>query len=205
MRMGAGVALTALLLAGCAGTPASRTARLEPLPAAPARPVQTAALPPPSEANPAAMAEVGSSAESVTRNTVVGSWRLAGGGGGMPANDGTPRVWFSVLTPGNGLRIEHVALAYDHAAAARDMRAAGLEGYAAALETGSWPSCDVLPPAERKAAGAPLVPGAVTWRRGDAHEPAWPAPAAPARLDSGKFRDPAVTAKGEPRARVALN
>ena len=131
-------------------------------------------------------------------------WHNAGAVG-MPANDGTPRVWFSVLTPGNGLRIEHVALAYDHAAAARDMRAAGLEGYAAALETGSWPSCDVLPPAERKAAGAPLAPGAVTWRRGDAHEPAWPAPAAPARLDSGKFRDPAVTAKGEPRARVALN
>ena len=86
MRMGAGVALTALLLAGCAGTPASRTARLEPLPAAPARPVQAAPLPPPSEANPAAMAEVGPSAEAVTRNTVVGSWRLAGGGGGCQLN-----------------------------------------------------------------------------------------------------------------------
>jgi hypothetical protein len=69
----------------------------------------------------------------------------------MPAHDGTARVWFSLLTPRpGGIRIEHRALAYDHAAAARAMRAAGLaEGYAAALETGLWPSEDVLPPDER--------------------------------------------------------
>src|SRR5918912_1262126 len=112
-----------------------------------------------------------------------------------------------LLTPeAGGLRIEHVALAYNHAAAARDMRAAGLpEGYAAALETGLWPSCDVLPPAELKAAGVPLAPGSLTWRRGDLREASWPAPAAPIRLDPRKFRDPAVTAKGEARARVALD
>ena len=138
---------------------------------------------------------------------VVGGrlWHNAGAVG-MPANDGTPRVWFSLLTPGNGLRIEHVALAYDHAAAARAMRAAGLpEGYAAALETGLWPSCDVLPPAELKATGVPLAPGSLTWRRNDLREASWPAPAAPIRLDPRKFRDPAVTAKGEARARVALD
>jgi len=35
----------------------------------------------------------------------------------MPANDGTPRVWFSLLLPtAEGLRIEHPALEYDYAA-----------------------------------------------------------------------------------------
>ena len=34
---------------------------------------------------------------------------------GMPANDGTPRVWFSLLMPmEDGLRIEHRPLSYDH-------------------------------------------------------------------------------------------
>ena len=44
------------------------------------------------------------------------------------------------------------------------MRAAGLaEGYASALGSGVWPSWDVLPDAERSAAGKPLVPAAVLW------------------------------------------
>ena len=44
------------------------------------------------------------------------------------------------------------------------MRAAGLPaGYADALETGLWPSLDVLPPAERAAAGRPIEAGAVLW------------------------------------------
>lgn len=84
---------------------------------------------------------------------------------GMPAHDGTPRTWFSVLTPGrDGLAIEHVALGYDHMAAARRMRAEGLpEGYAACLETGLWPSEDVLPDAERAAAGRPLTLAPQLW------------------------------------------
>ena len=85
MRMLVGVALTALLLAGCAGERAYRTARLEPLPAAPARPVQAEPLPPPSGGT-ASMAEVGRSAENVTRNTVVGTWRLSSGGGSCQLN-----------------------------------------------------------------------------------------------------------------------
>ena len=89
---------------------------------------------------------------------------------GMPANDGTPRVWFSVITPETGSRrlaIEHAALAYDHAAAAAKMRAAGLpEGDADALSTGQWPGCDVLPPPGRHAQGLPLDPNRVRWNRG---------------------------------------
>jgi predicted phosphodiesterase len=85
---------------------------------------------------------------------------------GMPANDATPRVWCSILTPtGDGIAIEHVALRYDHAAAAAKMRRARLPaGYADALETGLWPSCDILPPPERSARGRAVEPGSTMWR-----------------------------------------
>lgn len=84
---------------------------------------------------------------------------------GMPANDGTPRGWFSVLRPGSdGLRIEHRPLSYDWAAAAAAMRAAGLaEGYASALGTGLWPSLDVLPERERARSGIAIRPWETTW------------------------------------------
>ena len=84
---------------------------------------------------------------------------------GMPANDGAPRVWFSVLTPQDaGLRISHHALTYDHASAAAKMRAADLpDGYADALLSGFWPSLDVLPEAERRATGAPLQENEIFW------------------------------------------
>jgi len=99
-----------------------------------------------------------------------GLW-LNAGAIGMPANDGTPRVWYATLEPqppdlGGGLRAAIHALDYDHAAAARKMRDRRLpEGYASALETGLWPSCDVLPPVERAARGRPLSPVAVVWPR----------------------------------------
>jgi predicted phosphodiesterase/uncharacterized Fe-S cluster-containing radical SAM superfamily protein len=135
-------------------------------------------------------------------------WHNAGAIG-MPANDGTPRTWFSVLTPtAGGIDVEHCVLDYDHAAAAAKMRREGLpEGYAAALETGFWPSCDVLPAAELGARGAALAPGRMVWRAGGGRE-SWPprlprvSPAPP--LDPRKFRDPAMTAKGEKRAAVTL-
>jgi predicted phosphodiesterase len=97
---------------------------------------------------------------------------------GMPANDGTPRVWFSLLTPRpDGIRVEHHALDYDHVTAARKMRQGGLpEGYAAALETGLWPSCDVLTPAELPRRGLRLEPGALLWPAAGAADGAtrWP-------------------------------
>jgi predicted phosphodiesterase len=84
---------------------------------------------------------------------------------GMPANDGTPRVWFGRLIPsGGGILIEHDALDYDHAAAAAKMRQRGLpEGYAAALESGLWPSCDILPPSELTTVGRRIEPSSVFW------------------------------------------
>lgn len=97
---------------------------------------------------------------------------------GLPADDGTPRVWFSVVTPvTGGLLIEHHALAYDHARAAAKMRARGLpEGYAKGLESGLWPSRDVLPSTGRATAGRPLRPGRVRWTGSDGCAPpvAWP-------------------------------
>mmetsp|Transcript_25190 Transcript_25190/g.44921 ORF Transcript_25190/g.44921 Transcript_25190/m.44921 type:complete len:168 (-) Transcript_25190:1536-2039(-) len=42
---------------------------------------------------------------------------------GMPANDGTPRTWFSVLQPEEeALRVTHHPLTYNHEAAAKKMR-----------------------------------------------------------------------------------
>jgi hypothetical protein len=83
----------------------------------------------------------------------------------MPADDGTPRIWFAVLTPGDwGLGVEILPLNYDHAAAAAAMRAAGLPaGYAAALGSGIWPSCDVLPAAEQARRGHALLPAGLAW------------------------------------------
>jgi uncharacterized radical SAM superfamily Fe-S cluster-containing enzyme len=128
---------------------------------------------------------------------------------GLPANDGTPRGWCSVITPpreGRGFNIQHIALDYDHGAAARAMRAAGLpEAYAAALETGLWPSCESLPTEETKAAGKALAPGCVEWRTGDAGKAEnWPPRATPTPMPPVKFVDPVRTAAGEPRAHVAL-
>lgn len=140
---------------------------------------------------------------------------------GMPANDGTSSVWYSVLeVKGGVISIEHRVLDYDYRLAAQKMRSAGLpEGYAAALETGIWPSCDVLPFKEIRERGVALVEGSLEWRphQGEAAvttaegEPAlehmWPRGerAKVPRLPEEKFKDPLLTAAGEPRASVALN
>jgi predicted phosphodiesterase len=98
------------------------------------------------------------------RQVGPGVW-INAGAIGMPADDGTPRIWFAVLTPGEaGLSVEILPLEYDHAAAAAAMRTAGLpEGYATALGSGIWPSCDVLPPAERARRGQKLMPAGLVW------------------------------------------
>ena len=84
---------------------------------------------------------------------------------GLPANDGTPRGWYSILAPaGDRLRLCHLSFGYDHVTAAAKMRAARLpEGYAACLETGLWPSLDVLPALERAAAGRALEQRVYEW------------------------------------------
>jgi predicted phosphodiesterase len=86
---------------------------------------------------------------------------LNSGALGMPANDGTTRGWYAVLhaTSPRELTVEIEPLSYDWRAAQRSMRAAGLpEPYASALETGLWPSLDILPPEERELTGRPIRP-----------------------------------------------
>ncbi len=86
---------------------------------------------------------------------------------GMPANDGTPRVWYSILrNEGDDLIIEICSLDYDHTAAAQAMRDQKLpDGYADCLETGIWPNMDVMPKAERAKVGLPITPEKVRWSR----------------------------------------
>lgn len=74
---------------------------------------------------------------------------------GMPANDGTPDVWYGIISmDDDGLRLSTRRLAYDYQDAAASLRRAGhADGYARTLITGLWPSLDVFPPAERSATG----------------------------------------------------
>ena len=91
-------------------------------------------------------------------------WHNAGAIG-LPANDGTPRVWYSLLTPKEGgLAFSHHPLDYDHGAAAGKIRAHGLpEAYADALESGLWPSDEIMPPADRARGGQALSLETVLW------------------------------------------
>jgi len=85
---------------------------------------------------------------------------------GMPANDGTPRTWYTVVEPveTGGITVDVRPLAYDHGAAARRMRDEGLaEAYAKTLTNGLWPNMDVLPEAECELHGQALAPLNLTW------------------------------------------
>lgn len=77
---------------------------------------------------------------------------------GMPANDGTPRVWYLRIDPEqNGLRFSTQALEYDYQRAAIEMQKKGLpQEYAETLVNGLWCSCDILPEVERQAQGKRL-------------------------------------------------
>jgi predicted phosphodiesterase len=146
-------------------------------------------------------------------------WHNAGAIG-MPANDGTPRAWFSLVrAEADGIAIEHRALDYDFVTAAAKMHRVGLpQEYAASLETGLWPSCDVLPLKEIRERGAALEPGRVFWSRPLQSEKAsrrklspvctqlWPRgdrDTVPP-LQPQKFKDPHFTATGQPRASVTV-
>jgi predicted phosphodiesterase len=91
-------------------------------------------------------------------------WHNAGAIG-MPANDGTPHVWYSVVTPdADSISFEIRALDYDWRGAVAKMRAAGLPlAYADALETGMWPSDDIAPPDDRAQRGRPLAESVLQW------------------------------------------
>ena len=91
-------------------------------------------------------------------------WHNAGAIG-MPANDGTPRGWFSIIAPeAGGMGISFHPLTYDHDGAARALRAINPDlPYAQTLGDGLWPNMAVLPEAERRLRGRPLSPEPVYW------------------------------------------
>ncbi len=79
---------------------------------------------------------------------VAGRQWINAGVVGMPPHDGRPQTRYAVLGP-DGVRFH--MLDYDHQDAASAMRDRGLtQGYEVALETGIWPSEDVLPRALRR-------------------------------------------------------
>ena len=84
---------------------------------------------------------------------------------GMPANDGTTRVWYSLFVPrGRDIDIRLMSLQYDARSAARKMHDRGLPpGYTDALESGLWPSCDVLPTDELTRRGEAIAPSHLLW------------------------------------------
>jgi MoaA/NifB/PqqE/SkfB family radical SAM enzyme len=122
---------------------------------------------------------------------------------GMPADDGTRRGWYSLLIPGKaGIEVRSVLLDYDVASAACKMRRAGLpEGYARTLETGLWPSCDVLPDAELALRGQAILPHHLVW---DGDAGTYSSEMREAGPRRPKFTDPEITASGERRATVPL-
>lgn len=84
---------------------------------------------------------------------------------GMPANDGTSRVWYSTIVPTlRGICIETRELHYDVPKAVSGMRDNGcVEEYAETLVTGRWPSEEVIPVKDRNRDKQPLNPGSLYW------------------------------------------
>lgn len=85
-----------------------------------------------------------------------GLW-LNAGALGMPANDGTPRVWCAVLRPDSSP--EFVPIDYDHREARRRMLARPLpKSYALTLESGLWDNTEIMPASETSWTGVALHP-----------------------------------------------
>ncbi len=79
-----------------------------------------------------------------------GKYWLNAGVIGMPANDGTPRVWYMILDDkGSKLNYTHHYFNYDHLTTAKLMTEKGLPlPYAKTLQTGLWDNCEILPKEE---------------------------------------------------------
>jgi len=74
---------------------------------------------------------------------------------GIPANDGSQRVWFSSFEPqAEGIKVSHRSLEYDVGGAVARMVGAALPpDYARTLETGMWPAHDIMPATDQQRAG----------------------------------------------------
>lgn len=74
---------------------------------------------------------------------------------GMPANDGTTEVWYTILQPSiDDIEVSFHRLAYDHIQASSLMKKEGLPSqYSQTLSTGIWDNCDILPEVETRIQG----------------------------------------------------
>lgn len=85
---------------------------------------------------------------------------------GLPANDGCQSVWYMLLTPEpGGAKARWHRLQYDYSQTGSTMLENGLLGYAEAVQSGLWPSMDVLPEPERAQAGERLELESVSFSR----------------------------------------
>lgn len=99
------------------------------------------------------------------------------GAAGMPANDGTSRVWYGIIEQQEDELVTRLLpLSYDHPAAISSMEKNGLPtGYAQCLADGLWPSHDILPEVEKNAGGRALEETTFRFCRKTGHAPAEPA------------------------------
>jgi alkylhydroperoxidase/carboxymuconolactone decarboxylase family protein len=77
---------------------------------------------------------------------------------GMPANDGTRRVWYILLEIENGkIKYTHRSLEYDYKTAQQLMYKNHLpEAYADTLASGIWDNMEILPELEKMGQGIPI-------------------------------------------------
>ncbi len=92
---------------------------------------------------------------------------LNAGAIGIPANDGTARVWYAILEEKHGaVDVQIRSLSYDPSPSIKTMNERGLaSGYRDSLSTGLWPSLDVLPQTETAQAGIALDEAKFKWSR----------------------------------------
>lgn len=70
---------------------------------------------------------------------------------GMPANDGSTKVWYMILdiTSNGNIKFEHKSFGYDYETTAYLMQQSDLPvEYARTLKTGIWDNCEILPKKE---------------------------------------------------------
>ncbi|GAB4000869.1 metallophosphoesterase family protein [Spirosoma daeguense] len=98
-------------------------------------------------------------ADRQVSNTGVGRYWFNAGVIGMPANDGTPRVWYLLLDDTDGVfSYTFHAFTYDNHMAHQLMMTNQLpESYAQTLLTGIWDNCEILPDAEKAFQGQAIT------------------------------------------------
>jgi predicted phosphodiesterase len=71
---------------------------------------------------------------------------------GRPENDGTPRVWYAILSATPEVDVEFVPVEYDHERLAAEMEAEDLPAeFVETIRTGWWTTClEILPAKERR-------------------------------------------------------